>query len=202
MRLWLIRHALVHPDAMTYLYGTNDVPVCGATMAAETHRYAALAARLPYPARLIVTPLSRTRLTAEALFAAGYPAQAPEVEPAFMEQNFGDWQGTRIVEFAARPALARHPFWPIAAAETPPGGESFEDMIRRVGAALNRLAEDADDDVIVISHGGAIRAACAHALGLSAHQALSLAVENISLTRLEHNGSDWRLISLNEQLSI
>jgi broad specificity phosphatase PhoE len=171
-------------------------------MAAETHRYAALAARLPHPARLIVTPLSRTRLTAEALFAAGYPVLVPEVEPAFVEQNFGDWQGTRIDEFAARPAHSRHPFWPIAAAETPPSGESFEDMMQRVGGALDRLAEDADDDVIVISHGGAIRAACAHALGLSAHQALCLAVENISLTRLEHNGSDWRLISLNEQLSI
>jgi broad specificity phosphatase PhoE len=53
----------------------------------------------------------------------------------------------------------------------------------------------------VISHGGAIRAACAHAIGLDPHQALSLAVDNISLSRLEHNGSGWRLVSLNEQLS-
>ena len=39
------------------------------------------------------------------------------------------------------------------------------------------------------------------ALGLNPHQALSLAVENLSLTRLERHGADWRLLSLNEQIS-
>jgi broad specificity phosphatase PhoE len=57
------------------------------------------------------------------------------------------------------------------------------------------------EDVILISHGGAIRAACAYALGLSPHQALSLSIDNISLTRLERYEDSWRLISLNEQLS-
>ena len=59
----------------------------------------------------------------------------------------------------------------------------------------------AGEDVVIISHGGAIRAACAYALGLNPHQALSLAIENISLTRLERTRTDWRLISLNEQIS-
>jgi broad specificity phosphatase PhoE len=67
---------------------------------------------------------------------------------------------------------------------------------------MERMArEHQGHDVVVISHGGAIRAACAHAIGLDPHQALSLAVDNISLSRLEHNGSGWRLVSLNEQLS-
>ncbi len=201
MRLWLIRHALVAPEALTYLYGTQDVAVCAVTMAADTHRYAALAARLPKAARLIVTPLSRTQLTAEAIFAAGYGDRAWEVDKAFIEQDFGDWQGQPMQQLNDRPAFNRHPFWPIAASETPPGGESFADMILRVGAGIDRLAAGGDDDIVVISHGGAIRAAVAHALGLTPHQALSMSVDNISLTRLEHNGSDWRLISLNEQLS-
>ncbi|HQT65337.1 MAG: histidine phosphatase family protein [Acidocella sp. 20-57-95] len=200
-RFWLIRHALVHPDALNYLYGTNDVAICSTTMAADAHRYAALAARLPRPARLIVTPLSRTHFTARALFAAGYPETPWEVEPAFVEQNFGDWQGVPIGEFANRPAAERHPFWPIAAAEIPPGGESFAEMVERVGTSLEHLTHSEARDIIIISHGGAIRAACAHALKLTPHQALSLAVENISLTRLEYNGSDWRLVVLNEQIA-
>jgi broad specificity phosphatase PhoE len=199
VRVWLIRHALVHPEAMRFLYGTQDVAVCDATMAAEAHRYAALARRLPRPARLVVTPLSRTQLTAAAIFAAGYPRQDWAVEAAFIEQDFGDWQGMAMDELHRRPAAVLHPFWPVGAGETPPGGESFAAMIGRVGAALERLAAGEAGDVIVVSHGGAIRAACAHALGLSAHQALSLSVENISLTRLEHNGSDWRVVSVNEQ---
>jgi broad specificity phosphatase PhoE len=199
-RFWLIRHALVHPDALNFLYGTNDVAVCDVTMAAEAHRYAALAARLPRPAKFVATPLSRTQLTARAIFAAGYPPQELQIEQDLVEQNFGHWQGTPIGVFADRAADARHPFWPIAAAEIPPGGESFSDMIDRVGAVMDRLCDGDDVDTIIISHGGAIRAAIAHALELTPHQALCLAVENISLTRLEHNGADWRLVSLNEQL--
>jgi broad specificity phosphatase PhoE len=75
-------------------------------------------------------------------------------------------------------------------------------MIHRVGEGMERLSSFyRSHDVIVISHGGAIRAACAYALGLSPHQALSLSIDNISLTRLERHDEAWRLISLNEQLS-
>jgi alpha-ribazole phosphatase len=184
---------------LTCLYGTQDVAICEVTMAADVHRYGALARRLPYPARWLATPLSRTQITAEAIFAAGYPEQDFEIEPDFIEQDFGDWHGVPMLDFSARMGISKHPFWPIAAAERPPGGESFLQMIARVGSAMQRLSDDEDDDVVIISHGGAIRAACAHALKLDPHQALSLAVDNISLTRLESNGADWRLVSLNEQ---
>jgi broad specificity phosphatase PhoE len=200
-RFWLIRHALVDATALTYLYGTNDVPVCDDTMLADAPRYAAIARRLPRPARLIASPLSRAQLTAAALMRAGYPDSTLILDPAFVEQDFGEWQGLPIAGFDARDQHQRHPFWPIHAAETPPGGESFADMVGRVAPALERLAGTAAvQDTVIITHGGTIRAACAHALGLTAHQALSLAVDNISLTRLEHNDHGWRLISLNEHL--
>ncbi len=201
-RFWLIRHALVEASSLTYLYGTADVSICETTMQAQAPRYAALAARLPRPARLICTPLTRTQLTAAALIRAGYPAQTPAIDPAFIEQDFGDFQGQPMSGFDSRPQAERHPFWPIHAAETPPGGESFAAMITRVGAGLERLATGPDRDTIIISHGGAIRAACAHALGLTAHQALCLAIDNISLTRLDVNEQGWRILSINEHLAI
>jgi broad specificity phosphatase PhoE len=200
-RFWLIRHALVHASALERLYGTNDVPICGSTMESQADRYAALAERLPRPGRLICTPLSRTQLTAAAIIRAGYPAQTPAIDAAFVEQDFGDYQGMPIAGFDARGSDTRHPFWPIHAAETPPGGESFDAMIARVGGGLDRLLGRGDANTIIISHGGAIRAAIAHALELNAHQALCLAIDNISLTRLEHNGRTWRVLSINEHLS-
>jgi broad specificity phosphatase PhoE len=172
-------------------------------MAAQTGRYAALAARLPRPARFICTPLSRTQLTAAALFRAGYPEQTPFIDPAFVEQDFGALQGQPIESFETRGAEERHPFWPIHAAETPPGGESFAHLIARVGAGLEALLATAPSGghTIIISHGGAIRAACAHVLGLTPHQALCLQIDNISLTKLEHNVRGWRVLSVNEHLS-
>jgi broad specificity phosphatase PhoE len=198
-QFWLVRHALVHPDNLTRLYGTDDVPICGDTMEAQADNYAALAARLPRPARLVCTPLSRTRLTAEALIRAGYPQQELDVAPAFVEQNFGTLQGQPIARFESLSHDERHPFWPIHAAETPPGGENFADLITRVGEGLQELLETATGlHTIVVSHGGAIRAAVAHALELNPHQALCLQIDNISLTRLEYNRRGWRVLSVNE----
>ena len=50
----------------------------------------------------------------------------------------------------------------------------------------------------IVSHGGAIRAAVAHALRLDADQALHLSVQNLSLTRLEHLAEGWRVVCVNE----
>jgi alpha-ribazole phosphatase len=202
-RFWLVRHALVDAAALAYLYGTNDVPLCETALADQAGTFAGLAARLPHRARLICTPLTRTQATHREIVAAGYPPGMPTIDAAFVEQDFGAFQGRPIAEFEARGADARHPFWPIHAAETPPQGENFAMMMARVGQRLDALAADTEgaDHTVIITHGGAIRAACAHALGLTPHQALCLSVENLSLTRLEHDARGWRLTGLNEHVT-
>lgn len=196
---WLIRHALVHRNSLPYLYGTNDVPICAETMASQARNYSLLAARLPRPARLICTPLSRTQVTADALEQAGYPVGARLIDPAFIEQDFGQLQGQPMTEIEARDPTERHPFWPISAAETPPGGESFAHLIKRVGAGLEALRDTANGpNTIIVCHGGTIRAACAYALGLTPHQALCLQIDNISLTRIVYTPQGWRVLSVNE----
>ncbi len=198
-RFWLIRHALVAENARAILYGTLDVPLCPDSLSAQASEYRTLAARLPRPARWIVTPLSRTRRTAEALFAAGYPEQLLAVEPDLVEQHLGDWQGLPHADLPGRLALPSHAFWPVGGEERPPGGESFAELIVRVGAAMERLAAvHVGGDVVIVSHGGAIRGALAHAIGIGADQALHFSVQNISLTRLERHPSAWRIVSVNE----
>ena len=65
--------------------------------------------------------------------------------------------------------------------------------------ALERLAEQFDGrDVVVVSHGGAIRAAVAHAMDIDARRALHLSVYNLSLTQLERLPEGWRVVSVNE----
>ncbi len=198
-RFWLIRHALVEENARAMLYGTMDVPLCPDSLVAQVPMYRALAARLPRPASWVVTPLSRTRRTAEAIFAAGYPAAPLAVEPDLVEQNLGDWQGLPHADLPPRLSLPPHAFWPLGGEERPPGGESMAEVIARVGPAMERLAErHAGQDVVVVSHGGAIRAAVAHAIGIRADNALHLSVQNISLTRLERHPTGWRVVAVNE----
>lgn len=198
---WLIRHATVTPAALALLYGQMDVPICELRRVRDAPRYAALAQVLPRPAQWVVTPLSRTSLTAEAIMSAGYGPVTPRVEASLIEQDFGTWQGMRMDKFAERGT--QHPFWPVGGDEQPPEGESFAQLRQRVGAGLDRLRADHEGQhVVAVSHGGAIRAAIAHALDLTAHQALSLAIENLSVTRLERHGSAWRVVTVNEQISI
>jgi alpha-ribazole phosphatase len=198
-RFWLIRHALVDPEARKRLYGTDDVGICEDTMAAQAEAYAALGRRLPRPAAWLVTPLSRTLRTAEAIFAAGYPDVPLAVEPGLIEQSFGTLQGTPGAQLSEKLALPAHDFWPTSHAERPEGGESFEDVIARVGEVISRLAAaHAGQDIVAVCHGGVIRAAVASVLQLGGEQALRLTVGNISLTRIERRGAAWRVVSCNE----
>jgi alpha-ribazole phosphatase len=198
-RFWLIRHAIVDENARAILYGIMDVPLCATSLLEQTPMYRALAARLPRPAAWKVTPLSRTRRTAEAIFAAGYPHTEPEIEPGLIEQSLGEWQGLPHAELPARLALPKHAFWPLAGHERPPGGETMADVIARVGASLERLAvQHVDEDVVVVSHGGAIRAAVAHCLRIGPDNSLHLVVQNLSLTRLEKSPDGWRVVCVNE----
>ena len=198
-RFWLIRHAVVEENARARLYGIMDVELCPHSLAAQGPAYRALAQRLPRPAHWLVSPLSRTRHTAEAILRAGYPAVNLAVEPGLIEQDLGGWQGLRHADLPAKLTQPAHAFWPLAGDERPPGGESMADVVARVGAALERLAgEHAGGDVVAVAHGGAIRAAVAHALGIGAGPALHLSVHNLSLTLLERHPAGWLVVGVNE----
>ena len=196
---WLIRHAIVSENARAVLYGTLDVELCPTSLIEQAPMYAALAARLPRPAHWVVTPLSRTRRTAEAIFAAGYPRAELVEEPDLIEQHLGEWQGLPHADLPARLRLKPHAFWPLGGHEHPPGGESMAEVIARAGAALEALAiRHPGGDVVAVSHGGTIRAAVAHALGIGPDNALHLSVQNLSLTRMERHRDGWRVVTVNE----
>ncbi len=199
-RLHLVRHALVEPSARLTAYGARDVALCEATLAAERPSYEWLAARIPAGGRWYCTPLSRTRATALAIFAAGH-AKADLVEvPDLVEQRLGEWEGLTHEAFVALLTLPAHPFWMHGADERPPGGESFRDVMDRVGPVLSRIVEETGDgDIVIVAHGGSIRAAIACTMELTPFQAFQFSVKNLSLTRLEHEAGHWRVVTVNEE---
>ena len=87
--------------------------------------------------------------------------------------------------------------------ETAPGGESFLDVIDRVSRAVYQLVEMySGRDVIVVAHGGTIRAVLALALDLEPEAALAFTIENCSITRIDHiegpgMGHGWRVVTVN-----
>ena len=201
-RFWLIRHAIVAEAERVRLYGIKDVPLCPDSLVAQVPMYQALARLLPRPAVWGCTPLQRTRKTAEALFAAGYPAQQLMVVKGLIEQNLGTLQGLDRDQVPARLRAPPHPFWPLDPHETPDGGESMTDLLARVGVTMEALAAaHAGQDVVIVSHGGAIRGAVGHAMGVDARAILHLSIQNVSLTRLDRLREGWRVESVNHVVS-
>ncbi len=203
-RWWWVRHAPVTAN-QGCCYGQSDFPCEVADGAA----FASLAALLPREAVWIASPLKRTHMTAAALVAAGADGPDPipgpdiQIEPDLIEQHFGDWQGVKYSELHARRGSEWRGFWLAPADETPPGGESFAALTRRARPAIERLSErHRGRDIVAISHGGIIRAALSLALDVAPANALAFAVDNLSLTRIEHSPKDggssgWGVVAVN-----
>ncbi len=180
-RWWLVRHApLINPDGL--VYGQHDI----ACDVSDDRVFASVARLLPADAVWLQSPLSRTRETAAALRRAGASGDPVVDEPRLMEQSFGDWQGQNRAAIRARHPEVYRRFWLAPAEERPPGGESFVDVVARVtGAVEEWCARLPDRDVVAVMHGGSIRAALAHALGLAPASALSFHVDTVSMTRID-----------------
>jgi probable phosphoglycerate mutase len=77
---------------------------------------------------------------------------AVRVEEAFVECDFGEWEGLTYEEVRERWS-ARLEAWQGSAGVAPPGGESFADVAARVRPAVARLAANhAGAPVVVCSH--------------------------------------------------
>lgn len=197
-RFHLVRHAVVTAEAQAVLYGRMDVGISEAALVEQQHRYEELVRLLPREAVWLVTPLARTRRTAEVLRSLIGGGEELLTEPGLTEQDLGQWQGLPHAALPAQLQEPAHAFWPLGATETPPGGESMAHVLARVGATLERLAADyAGREIVAVSHGGAIRAAVAHAAGFGAGSALHFSVANLSLTVLERHPVGWRVVCVN-----
>lgn len=99
---------------------------------------------------IVASPLTRARQTAEAVATAlgGHV----ETHPGLLETDFGEWEGLTFAEAANRdPAV--HGRWLADTSVRPPGGESFDEVHRRVEAARDELFERyGGRTLVLVSH--------------------------------------------------
>ncbi len=187
-RFMWVRHGPTHAKSMV---GWTDIPADLSDVAALTR----LGGLLPADALVISSDLMRARMTADAI--QGGRARLPD-KMALRELHFGDWEQQGFAEVEAHsPALIRA-FWETPGDIRAPGGESWNDVVARVGAAVEDLVQSHPDrTLVVVAHFGAILAALQVALQGTPQQVLAHRIDNLSLTELTFAREGWTVGRIN-----
>ncbi len=151
-RLLLVRHGETAWNAAGRLQGHTDIELNDSGRAqAQTIAAAVAGAGL---VGVWTSDLSRARQTGE-IVAGSLGLPPPRVEPDLRERRFGVFEGLTRDECATRHPEAWHAWTTRTAA--PPGGESREDAVARLTAALTRILTATAGPTLVVSHGGLMR---------------------------------------------
>ncbi|MCC8396678.1 histidine phosphatase family protein [Paraburkholderia sp. MMS20-SJTR3] len=151
--------------------------------AAETAR-AVLARRADLDGATVFTsPAACARDTATALGLMATPVDA------LADVDYGEWRGQRLADIAqqAADALAA---WTRDPAIAPPGGESFTEVVQRVGQWLDHAAPSART-VIAVTHAPLMRAALVYALGAAPELFPRIEIAPLSMIELRSSRRVW-----------
>jgi broad specificity phosphatase PhoE len=165
----------------------------------DTGRAAAerFASEWPWPGRSVqihTSPLERCIETAEPL-ARRFGATTT-VDDRLAEIDFGHWTGKEVA------SLSGDTLWDEwntqRASACCPNGETMQAAQERIVEFLESIVgEDAEEEVIAVSHGDMIRAAVCHVLGMSLDHILRMEIAPLSITTLLVGRSDRLLVRLN-----
>ncbi len=184
---WWVRHGPTHARNMV---GWRDLP-------ADLSDHAALARLsdyLPQQAAVVSSDLSRAVTTADAIARA---RMRLDHDKALREFNFGDWDGLHWEQVASRdPALSRI-FWEEPGDHEAPNGESWNQLARRVSRSVDLINAAGHRHIIAVAHFGVILTQIARAGGMTPYAALGHKIDNLSVTRLDWDGQDWSVHSIN-----
>ncbi len=190
-RFHLVRHGPTHAKCMV---GWTDIPAD----LSDHKRLAKLTDTLPQDALVISSDLSRASATADSI--VGHRNRLPHSH-ALREMNFGTWEMRSWAEIDADTPEQIRAFWDTPGDIAPPKGESWNMLCTRVNHQMDYLAQTyAGADIIVVGHFGQILCQIQRAGGLTAIQAFSHKIDNLSVSQISHDKGTWDLHHINQIL--
>lgn len=200
----LLRHGQSRANVDGVLAGRLDSTLTDEGMS-QARQVAEALRQIPVR-RIVTSPLSRCRATAEQVAAVHPLARAVEVEERLGEVRYGAWTGRTLRELAkedlwrtiqAAPSTVTFP------ADDAHPHESMTAMAERAWAAWTHWdaqtrSEHGDGAVwVLVSHGDVIKAVLARALGLDLDAFQSIVVDPGSVSIVHHLGDRTAVSGLN-----
>lgn len=184
--LYLVRHGETEWNRLRRIQGRTDIPL-NDTGREQARLTGMLLTRRPI-ARVYASPLSRAFETA-AIIAGELGVPTPETREAFLERDYGAAEGMGFHEIDIR--------YPEGVAV--PGRETRDEVAARVLPALQEIAADhRGESIVVVSHGGAIRAALMAAEPDGGFGPIT----NGSVHSFHVEGDDLRLVAFDDPIEI
>lgn len=187
LRLFVLRHGETEWSRERRFAGWQDVPLSDIGRRQCEAAAAALSGALV--SAVYASPLERARTSAEVV---AKPHRLPvQVEDAFREMGFGDWEALTREEAAARNPrdweiwrTAPHRF-------ARPGAESLPAVAARVVQGLKELrAEHDGETLILVTHAVVTRLIVLDAMGLGPERLWAVDAAPAGITELEFQ-DDW-----------
>ncbi|HQS10500.1 MAG: phosphoglycerate mutase [Rhizobiales bacterium 24-66-13] len=175
-RLFLVRHGETDWNVAGRLQGRRDIPLnsLGRAQSAQVGRVLHQLAGDVAPLTFVSSPLMRAVETMRILRTTlDLPAAGYHLDPHLAELSFGRWEGSTWPELKRRDSLAVRARERAPWTFVPPEGESYEMLCVRASTALDRLK---DEDAVVVTHGGVIRALLHTKAGMPQEEAALLPV--------------------------
>ena len=193
----LVRHGRSTANTAGVLAGRTPGVLLDDKGLDQAQRTAERLAAVPL-ARVITSPLERTRQTADAILAhqdiSAGTARELTVEDALNECDYGEWQNRKLAE------LAKEPLWKTVLGEPSaavfPGGESLPAMQERAVEAVRRhdaeVTEQHGGHAVwaAVSHGDIIKSLIADAFGMPLDNFQRIHADPASATVIHYGSAD------------
>ena len=188
--LYFMRHGETDWNAEARLQGQRDIPLnqTGRLQAGEAGRKLACVLHEPDSLPWIVSPMERTRETAElARKAVGLPPTHYAMDNRLKELTFGDWEGKTWPELKGVDKPSVQARYADKWGYVPPNGESYAMLHDRIKGWLDTISQDS----VIVSHGGVARVLMVLRTGMPSHEAADAEIWQGKLLLFRSNTIAW-----------
>lgn len=196
VRALIVRHGETEWNAIGRMQGASDIPLSSAGIRQAT----ALAHRLEGERIDAVYSSDLSRAVETARIVAGAYRPSLRQLRALRETMLGDWEGLTVEDITARGEgelyeAYRSDSWRVR----PPNGERLEQVAERMTSAMDEIVKShAGQTILVVGHGGSLRALFCQALGVPARAMLGFRLHNASLSVVEYGPQRASLALVND----
>ena len=183
LRLFVVRHGETAWSRERRFAGSRDV-----ALEPEGLRQCEAVARALAPQAVVAvyaSPLERARASAEVI---AKPHRLPvEIDPAFGEMAFGEWEGLTREEVAARFPAAYEEWRHAPHLVRIAGGETLSQVAERARGAVQALAAShTGETIVLVTHAIVTRLIVLDALGLGPERLWTVDATPAGITEIEY----------------